>query len=538
MFVSKIDTSSPSFETNTKENTALLDKMNLLLERAAQTSEKRRDIFEKRNQLSPRERLGALLDPGLPFLELFNMAGYCVDDPDPETSIPGSSLIGGIGYVSGIKCLIYIDDSGINAGATTIKTIEKGLLLLDMAKKHKLPLVHLVESAGANLMQYKVELWALGGGAFAGLAEMSAMGIPIITVLHGLSTAGGAYMPGMSDYVIGVKENGMAALAGANLLRAATGEESSDKDLGGAEVHSKITGLVEYLAEDDKHAIEIAREVVKSLGWDRDFTGVSARNFLPPKYSSDEIIGIVPTDYRKPYDVRELVCRVVDNSDFIEFKPDYGVSTVCIQANIFGIPCALIGNNGPIDPNGATKAAHFFQLCDQVNRPIIFLHNTTGYMVGTQYEHAGMIKHGAKMIQAVMNVNVPKIALYIGASFGAGNYGMCGYSYNPDFLLTWPNAQTGVMGGQQAAKTMEHVLRNSAARKGKEIDEDSFSTQIKGIQEHFDSQSDAFITSGRLIDHGMIDPRDTRKVLGFCLITCLESKIRKLRPNNFGIARM
>ena len=212
MFVSKIDISSPSFETNTKENKALLDKMNLLLERAAQTSEKRRDIFEKRNQLSPRERLGALLDPGLPFLELFNMAGYCVDDPDPETSIPGSSLIGGIGYVSGVKCLIYIDDSGINAGATTIKTIEKGLLLLEMAKKHKLPLVHLVESAGANLMQYKVELWALGGGAFAGLAEMSAMGIPIITVLHGLSTAGGAYMPGMSDYVIGVKENGICLL--------------------------------------------------------------------------------------------------------------------------------------------------------------------------------------------------------------------------------------------------------------------------------------------------------------------------------------
>ncbi len=538
MFESKLNKQTESFRINTQENKALLGKMEMLLDRAAQKSEQRRAVFEERNQLSPRERLGALIDPGFPFLELFNMAGYCVDDPNPETSIPGSSLIGGIGYVSGVKCLVYIDDSGINAGATTIKTIEKGLLLLDMAKRHKLPLVHLVESAGANLMQYKVELWALGGGAFAGLAELSAMGLPIITVLHGLSTAGGAYMPGMSDYVIGVKENGMAALAGANLLRAATGEESSDKELGGAEVHSKVTGLVEYLAEDDKHAIEIARKVVLSLGWNRDARKIHKKSFLPPKYSQEEILGLVPTDYRKPYDVRELICRFVDGSDFIQFKPDYGVSTVCVQANIFGVPVGIIGNNAPIDPNGATKAAHFFQLCDQVNRPLIFLHNTTGYMVGSQYEHAGMIKHGAKMIQAVMNVKVPKIALYTGASFGAGNYGMCGFSYKPDFLLTWPNAQTGVMGGQQAAKTMEHVMRNSAKRKGKELDEEQFAKQVKGIEHHFDNQSDAFITSGRLIDHGMIDPRDTRKVLGFCLATCLEAQLRELRPNNFGIARM
>jgi len=538
VFESKLNTHTESFRINTEENKALLGKMEMLLDRAAQKSEQRRTVFEERNQLSPRERLGALIDPGFPFLELFNMAGYCVDDPNPETSIPGSSLIGGIGYVSGVKCLVYVDDSGINAGATTIKTIEKGLLLLDMAKRHKLPLVHLVESAGANLMQYKVELWALGGGAFAGLAELSAMGLPIITVLHGLSTAGGAYMPGMSDYVIGVKENGMAALAGANLLRAATGEESSDKELGGAEVHSKVTGLVEYLAEDDKHAIEIARKVVLSLGWNRDARKIQKKNFLPPKYSQEEILGLVPTDYRKPYDVRELICRFVDGSDFIQFKPDYGVSTVCVQANIFGVPVGIIGNNAPIDPNGATKAAHFFQLCDQVNRPLIFLHNTTGYMVGSQYEHAGMIKHGAKMIQAVMNVKVPKIALYTGASFGAGNYGMCGFSYKPDFLLTWPNAQTGVMGGQQAAKTMEHVMRNSAKRKGKELDEEQFAKQVKGIEHHFDNQSDAFITSGRLIDHGMIDPRDTRKVLGFCLATCLEAQLRHLRPNNFGIARM
>ena len=538
MFRSRLNIEADSYRDNTADNKKLIDKMQMLLNRAAEKSEKRKDVFLQRNQISPRERLSALIDPGLPFLELFNMAGYCVDDPDPKSSIPGASIIAGIGFVMGTRCLIYVDDSGINGGSSTVKSMEKGLRILDMAKKHKLPLVHLVESGGANLMQYQVELWAMGGGTFAGLAELSAMGLPIVTVLHGMSVAGGAYNIGMSDYVIGVKDNGMAALAGSNLLRAATGEETSDKDLGGAEVHSKTTGLVEYLAEDDRHAIEIARKVVKSLDWNRKEDRHNTKEFKVPRYSTDEILGLVPTDFRKPYDVRELICRLVDDSDFVEFKPDYGVSTVCVHANIFGISCALIGNNGPIDPNGAAKATHFFQLCDQVNRPIIFLHNTTGYMVGAQYEHAGMIKHGSKMIQAVANIKVPKIALYIGASFGAGNYGMCGFSYKPDFLLTWPNAQTGVMGGQQAAKTMEHVMRNAAKRKGKEIDEKAFSKQISDIETHFDNQSDAFITSGRLIDHGMIDPRDTRKVLGFCLRTSLEAVSRKLRSNNFGIARM
>ena len=535
---SRIDPSSDRFVANREEMLTLVDKLRSLEKRAHDLSERRRPRFEERGQLTPRERLSGLLDPGLPFLELYNMANYLVDDQDPDSSIPGASMICGIGFVSGVRCMVFVDDSGINAGASTTTSISKALGILRVAQEQRLPLVHLVESAGANLMQYTVELWANGGGMFHGLARLSAAGIPTIVVLHGPSTAGGAYQPGMSDYVIGVKKNGMAALAGAALVKAATGEVAEDAQLGGSEMHASVSGLVEYLAEDDSHGLEIARDLIGRLDWNSACPRPEPRTFQEPAFSPDEIAGVVPVDYQKPYDVREVVARIVDGSDFVDFKPRYGVSTVCIQAEIFGQPCALIGNNGPIDPNGATKAAQFFQLCDQSNLPIIFLNNTTGYMVGIEYEHAGMIKHGSKMIQAVSNVKVPKISLYIGASFGAGNYGMCGYAYEPDFLFTWPNATTGVMGGEQAALTMEHVMINSARRRGKEIDSAALEAQKHAIIEHYDRQSDAFYTSGRLLDHGMIDPRDTRKVLGFALQTCWESRNRTLRPNSFGISRL
>ncbi len=535
---SRIDPGSDSFVANREEMLALVKKLRDLERRAHDLSERRRPRFEERGQLTPRERLSGLLDPGLPFLELYNMANYLVDDQGPDSSVPGASMICGIGFVSGVRCMVFVDDSGINAGASTTTSVSKALGVLRVAQEQRLPLIHLVESAGANLMQYTVELWANGGGMFHGLARLSAAGIPTIVVLHGPSTAGGAYQPGMSDYVIGVKKNGMAALAGAALLKAATGEVAEDAQLGGSEMHASVSGLVEYLAEDDSHGLEIARDLIGRLGWNSACPRPEPRTFQEPAFSPDEIAGVVPVDYQKPYDVREVVARVVDGSDFIDFKPRYGVSTVCIQAEIFGQPCALVGNNGPIDPNGATKAAQFFQLCDQSNLPIIFLNNTTGYMVGIEYEHAGMIKHGSKMIQAVSNVKVPKISLYIGASFGAGNYGMCGYAYEPDFLFTWPNATTGVMGGEQAALTMEHVLINSARRRGKEIDSAALEAQKHAIIEHYDRQSDAFYTSGRLLDHGMIDPRDTRDVLGFALQTCWESRNRTLRPNSFGIARL
>jgi len=538
VFKSAINLNSKTFETNRAQMLALVEKLRQLEERSAAKSEQRRERFEQRGQLTPRERLARLLDAGMPFVSLYNMASYLVDDKNPETSIPGGNMITGIGFVRGVRSLVFVDDSGISAGAATGKSVEKAVGCLDIALKQKLPFIHLVESAGANLMEYTVEMWANGGGMFNKLAKLSAAGIPTITVLHGPSTAGGAYQPGLSDYVIGVKKNGMAALAGAALVRAATGEVADDMELGGAQMHASVTGLVEYLAEDDAHGIDIAREVLSRLDWNSNCDYHGPGRFDEPVIDISEIAGLVPVDYRQAYDVQEVIARIVDGSDFTRFKPDYGISTICVQASIHGHACGIVGNNGPIDPQGATKAAQFMQLCDSGQMPLVFLHNTTGYMVGKEYEQAGMIKHGAKMIQAVSNVQVPKIAFYIGASFGAGNYGMCGFAYDPDFLFSWPNAKTGVMGGEQAALTMEMVMRASAKRRGQEIDEKIMAAQREKITGHFDGQSDAFYTSGHMLDHGIIDPRDTRKIIGFCLDTCGEAQARQLKPNSFGVARM
>ncbi|HIM27615.1 MAG TPA: acyl-CoA carboxylase subunit beta [Candidatus Marinimicrobia bacterium] len=538
VYESKINTKSNKYLTNRAEMLALVQKLRDIESRSGELSERRRPRFEERGQLTPRERLSSLIDPNTEFVELYNIANYLVEDNNPETSIPGASMIVGIGFVNGIRSLVFVDDSGINAGASTSKSVEKALGCLNISLKQKLPFIHLVESAGANLMNYTVELWANGGGMFYGLARLSAAGIPTIAVLHGLSTAGGAYQPGMSDYVIGVKKNGMAALAGPALLRAATNEVANNEELGGSEMHATVSGLVEYLGDDDVHAIKITRDLIGRLDWNKNQDIQVKKEYNEPLYSADEIAGIVPLDYKKPYDMREVVARIVDSSDFIEFKPRYGFTTLCLQAEIQGQSCGIIGNNGPIDPNGATKAAQFFQLCDKSDIPLIFLNNVTGYMVGKKYEQAGMIKHGAKMIQAVSNVSVPKITLYIGASFGAGNYGMCGYAYEPDFIFSWPNAMTGVMGGKQAALTMRQVMIASAKRRKQNIDEEELNAKEKAITKHFDDQANAFYTSGRSLDQGIIDPRDTRKLLGFLLETCWEARNRTLKPNSFGIARM
>ena len=274
------------------------------------------------------------------------------------------------------------------------------------------------------------------------------------------------------------------------------------------------------------------------MAWNNNCSYRGAGEFSEPLYEENELAGLIPDNYRQSYEARELVARLVDGSDFSDFKPSYGISTLCCQASVHGHACGIIGNNGPIDPNGATKAAQFMQLCNSANLPLIFLHNATGYMVGTDYEQAGIIKHGAKMIQAVSNVQVPKIVFYVGASFGAANYGMCGYAYDPDFLFSWPNAKTGVMGGEQAALTMEFVMKNAAKRRGQELDEEQLAAQRSKIQRHFDDQSDAFYTSGHMLDHGVIDPRDTRKIIGFTLDTCREAEKRTLQPNSFGVARM
>ena len=517
---------------------ALIEQLHALNQRGAARSEQRRARFEARGQLTPRERLANLLDPGMPFLSIGNLAGYLHDTSNPEQSLPGGNVIVGIGFINGVRCMLSVSDSGIQAGSLTEPTAYRIFRAQEIALAQKLPFVHLVESAGANLMQYTVGGFVRGGTFFANLARLSAAGIPVINLLHGSSTAGGAYMPGLSDYVVAVRDRAKAFLAGPPLLKAATGEIATDEELGGAKMHAEVSGLVEYLADDDAHAVRIGREIVQRLHWNERVAGSARRSFREPLLDADEIAGIVPIDYRKPYDVREVIARIVDGSDLLNFKPDYGASSVCVQADIFGLGCGIVSNNGPIDPDGAGKVTQFLQLCEQSQLPVIFLQNTTGYLVGKRYEQGGMIKHGSKMIQAVTNIAVPRITVNIGASYGAGNYGMCGRGMDPDFLITWPNASTGVMGGEQAAQTMSIVMRGAAKAKGQDIDEDAIAKQEAQLAALFDGQSDAFYTSGHLLDDGMIDPRDTRRALGFLLETVREARRRTTTPNSFGVARI
>jgi geranyl-CoA carboxylase beta subunit len=538
VFASKINTNSETFLRQRAEMLALVDKLNMLNARGREISEKRKPRFDERGQLTPRERLARLLDPGMPFLEVGNLAGYLVDAKNPDKSIPGSTVIAGIGFISGVRCTVVVDDSGILAGSLTTAGGYRISRAEEISLEQKLPFVHLVESAGGDLMNYTVEGFSSGGALFGSLAKLSKAGIPVISILHGSSTAGGAYMPGLSDYVIAIKGTGRAFLAGPPLLRAATGEIATEEELGGAEMHATVSGLAEYLAENDGHGIQICRELINRLQWNDNCPLPPKRDFLEPIYDPDELAGVIPTDYRTPYDMRELVARVVDGSDFLDFKPRFGVSTVCLQAEIFGQSVGIIGNNGPIDPQGANKATQFLQLLDQANIPALFFQNTTGYIVGTKSEQAGMIKHGSKMIQAVRNIDVPRITVMTGASFGAGNYGMCGRGYNPDFLYTFPNARMGVMGGEQAAKTMSMVARGKAAAMGVAPDEEMLAQQEQVLAHIFDSQSDAFYTSGHMMDDGMIDPRNLRKTLGMLLETVREGRHRVVRPNSFGVARL
>jgi geranyl-CoA carboxylase beta subunit len=392
---------SPAFAANREAWLKLIADFRALEQRVRDASAKAKPVFDRRGQLLPRERVARALDAGSPFLELATVAGWCMDNPDPAKTMPGGGLVAGIGYVSGVRCMVAASDSGIDAGAIQPMGLEKILRVVAIARENKLPFLHLVESAGANLLKYRVEDFIHGGGLFCGLTRLSAAGIPVVTVVHGSSTAGGAYMPGMSDYVVMVRGRAKAFLAGTALLKAATGEDASEEELGGAEMHATVSGLAEYLAEDDADGIRLAREVLAKLDWNR--VRREEKSVAVPRRDIDELLGLVPLDTKKPYDVREVIARLVDGSDFLDFKPGYGVSTVCGHAALDGHAVGLIGNNGPIDPAGATKASHFIQACCQSGTPIVYLQNTTGYIVGKASEQAGMIKHGAKMIQAVAN---------------------------------------------------------------------------------------------------------------------------------------
>ena len=528
---------SEGFRANRDGMLALIERMRMLEARARTLSAGSAERFHKRGQLLPRERVALVLDPGTPFLELSTLAGYMFDTANADKSVPGGGVIGGIGYVAGIRCMISANDSGIDAGALQPFGLDKTLRIQELALENRLPFVQLVESAGANLLRYRVEDFVRGGNIFRNLARMSAAGLPVVTVTHGSSTAGGAYQTGLSDYIVMVRGRTRAFLAGPPLLKAATGEIATEEELGGAEMHTSISGLGDYLAEDDRDALRIARDIMAGLPWDRSGPGPDPATYHPPLYDPEELLGIMPMDHKRPVDMRQVIARIVDDSDFTEMSPNYGPATVVGQARISGMAIGIITNNGPLDPAGANKATHFIQACCQSRTPILYLNNTTGYIVGRAYEEAGMIKHGSKMIQAVTSATVPQITIYCGASFGAGNYGMCGRGFHPRFCFSWPNAKTAVMGGEQAAETMAIVAEAGAARKGVPVDRDKLDQMKAGITAVFNGQMDVFATSARMLDDGVIDPRDTRAVLAEVLAICRESEAREPQRMQFAVSR-
>lgn len=532
---SALSPESETFRANAAHMRGLLERIRGIEARTRAASARSKARFEERGQLLPRERVALLLDPGSPFLELSTLAGYRFDTPDPEKSVPGGGVIAGIGVVCGVRVMVSASDSGIAAGAMQPYGLDKQLRVQEIALENRLPYVQLVESAGANLMEYRVEDFVRGGNLFRNLARLSAAGLPVITVTHGSSTAGGAYQTGLSDYIVMVRGRTRAFLAGPPLLRAATGEIATEEELGGAEMHTQVSGLGDYLAEDDRDAIRLARDIVAALDWERE--APRRGDWAEPLHDAEDLLGIMPPDHRRPVDMREIILRIVDGSEFVEMAPGYGPATVVGHARIEGRAVGFLTNNGPLDVAGANKATHFIQAACQSRTPLIYLNNTTGYMVGKQTEQDGMIKHGSKMIQAVTSADVPQITLYCGASFGAGNYGMCGRGFHPRFCFSWPNAVTAVMGPEQAAGTMDMVARLAAKRRGEAPDEAALKAQFDRIAAHFAGQMDVFATSARLLDDGVIDPRDTRAVLAETLDICARADARSVRPMQFSVAR-
>jgi len=530
---SKINTRSDEFQANHESMASavadLRDKV-ATIEQGGGPSYQERHLA--RGKLLPRERINRLLDEGSPFLELSQMAAYKVYGED----VPAAGIITGIGRVSGIECMIVANDATVKGGSYYPLTVKKHLRAQEIAEQNHLPCIYLVDSGGANLPRQDEVFPDRDhfGRIFYNQARMSSKGIPQIAVVMGLCTAGGAYVPAMADESIIVRNQGTIFLAGPPLVKAATGEVVSAEELGGADVHCKVSGVADHYAENDLHALQIARRCIANLNR-RKKVEVDIVAPVEPRFSTDDIYGIVGTDLRKPYDVREIIARIVDGSEFDEFKKLYGQTLVTGFAHIYGYPVGIIANNGILFGESAQKGAHFIELCCQRNIPLLFLQNITGFMVGRKYEAEGIAKHGAKMVMAVACANVPKLTVLIGGSFGAGNYGMCGRAYNPDFLWMWPNARISVMGGEQAAGVMATVKREGLERTGQEWskeDEASFKQPIIDTYEH---QGHPYYASARLWDDGVIDPIQTREVIGMGLSATLN---RPVTDTRFGVFRM
>jgi 3-methylcrotonyl-CoA carboxylase beta subunit len=531
---SSIDTGSEGFARNQRHHAHLAAELRELTARIAEGGDARsRERHVARGKLLPRDRLQGLLDPGSPFLEVGQLAGHQLY----EDWLPAAGIITGIGRVSGTECMIVVNDATVKGGTYYPITVKKHLRAQEIALENHLPCLYLVDSGGAYLpMQDQVfPDRDHFGRIFYNQANLSARGIPQIAVVMGSCTAGGAYVPAMCDQAIIVREQGTIFLGGPPLVKAATGEEVDAESLGGGDVHSRISGVTDYLAANDAHALELAREVV-ATSHVRYRATVARREPRPPAYPMEEIYGVVPTETRTPLDVREIIARLVDGSELHEFKPLYGETLVCGFAHVEGLPVAILANNGILFSESALKGTHFIQLADRRGVPLVFLQNITGFMVGRRYENEGIAKHGAKMVTAVACARVPKLTLVIGGSFGAGNYAMCGRAYGARMLWTWPNARISVMGGEQAANVLATVRRDATAARGEDWPEAEQAAFMNGIREQYEHQGHPYYASARLWDDGVIDPLDTRRVIALALeLACREAE----QPvAEFGVFRM
>ncbi|MCW8327827.1 acyl-CoA carboxylase subunit beta [Photobacterium sp. SDRW27] len=532
---SRIDTNSEAFRHNARIMGKAVDEFREIEQKVIAAAESKAPRYIKKGLLPPRERLAQLLDAATPFLELSTLCGY-MQEEDTDGSAAGGSCITGIGYVAGVRCIVMVDDYLTKGGSITELGSHKRRRMMQLAQENKLPVIVLAQSGGGNL-KLLGDWFAFSGAGFAQQARLSAAGIPQITVVHGGATAGGAYQPGLSDYVIMIRKQSTVYLAGPPLLKAATGEIATDEEIGGAQMHGEVAGTADYLAENDADGIRICREITEKLGWNNKMPVQTEPEYKAPLYPTDELLGIVPEDPKTPYDVREIIARIADGSDFLEFKPDYDMGTICGHIEIEARACGVIGNNAPITAKGAAKAGQFIQLCEQSGTPLLFLHNTTGFLVGTEAEQAGIIKHGAKLIQAVTNCSVPRISIVIGGSYGAGNYAMSGRGIDPRFIFAWPRSVVSVMGPTQAGSVLRTVAEAKMKRSG-QVNESLLDALEKDTVDTMEAKSHALANTARLWDDGIIDPRDTRAVVAFVLSVCREAEMRTVNTNTFGIARL
>jgi len=534
----QLNSRSADFQANALAMRTLVDGLNVQIAKAALGGgEAARAKHTARGKLLPRDRVANLLDPGTPFLELSPLAALGMyPDRDGSDSAPSAGVIVGIGRVSGVDCMIVCNDATVKGGTYYPMTVKKHLRAQEVAAQNKLPCIYLVDSGGANLPNQDEVFPDRDhfGRIFYNQANMSAQGISQIAVVMGSCTAGGAYVPAMSDETIIVKNQGTIFLGGPPLVKAATGEVVTAEDLGGGDVHTRLSGVADHLAQNDLHALSLTRTAVANLNRGKAIN-TQLRQSVAPRFPAEELYGVIPTDTRKPFDVREIIARMVDASEFHEFKPRFGTTLVCGFAHVEGMPVGIIANNGILFSESALKGAHFIELCCQRKIPLVFLQNITGFMVGRKYENEGIARNGAKMVTAVATAAVPKFTIIIGGSFGAGNYGMCGRAFSPRFLWMWPNARISVMGGEQAASVLATVRRDGIEAKGGQWSVEEEEAFKAPIRRQYEEQGHPFYASARLWDDGIIDPADTRRVLALGLSASLNAPVA---DTQFGVFRM